>query len=615
MPRFVLVFVTALLFVAGSAWSQPKLHGSAAETQAVKEMRERLQNALARGDLAACRREGDNLARYGQADQGRAVIDRDIAAVEARLREVGTLFNDFRQIHDLNAQQAVQQAYTLMRQIVAKLASDAVTDVTVTLVTAPMPGLGKVVAEMGKQAADFLGNFDEAGRLADKARALRSLQALARYADDQMNSLRPAVREAENAHALLSQCRQQYQNAASAAQPGQAGTSATLDRLGKEDRDKLLYCACRCSTGCRASSGYSTQGFDASPSCKNPAAGPCFCAGFGCLRDTLKADCVAACLPEVGIKGDASMVQAWVDQRNREVGAPVSTPAPPAATPAPAPAPVAAPAPVPAASGGNLARGKPAATSSTSPWSRPNDGQGAVDGVKNGGFGFHTNEEQNPWWQVDLGASQGLAEVRLFNRLDCCSERSRTVQVMLSDDGRAWRTVYRHNGSVFGGADGKPLRVGLNGERARYLRLQLNERNWFHLDEVEVIAAGGGTASAPVGCANPQKVSETWNIAACGVTGQLLLGFSGPFHLTRLELWSDAHRAGPALTGQFSGPQTNLNLRAQRGGCQGSWCQEFLDINRLLPAGQYRLQVNADSLCQNPESRGAAFVRVYGCAP
>jgi hypothetical protein len=143
----------------------------------------------------------------------------------------------------------------------------------------------------------------------------------------------------------------------------------------------------------------------------------------------------------------------------------------------------------------NLALGKPASQSSTSEWSRANDAQGAVDGVINGGYAFHTGNQANPWWQVDLGAPYRLSEVRLYNRLDCCGERARTVQILLSEDGRAWRTAYRHNGSVFGGKDGKPLVVSLNGETARHVRLRLNEPNWFHLDEVEVM--GWGEASNP----------------------------------------------------------------------------------------------------------------------
>jgi hypothetical protein len=112
-----------------------------------------------------------------------------------------------------------------------------------------------------------------------------------------------------------------------------------------------------------------------------------------------------------------------------------------------------------------------------------------VDGIKTGNIyegGFHTNKEVNPWWQVDLGSRSQLTEIRIYNRLDCCSERSRTLQVLLSDEGQNWRVVYSHDGSVFGGADGKYLDIKLNNEIARFVRVQLREENWFHLDEVEV---------------------------------------------------------------------------------------------------------------------------------
>ena len=112
-----------------------------------------------------------------------------------------------------------------------------------------------------------------------------------------------------------------------------------------------------------------------------------------------------------------------------------------------------------------------------------------VDEIKTGNIydgGFHTDNEVNPWWQVDLGARSQLTEVHIYNRLDCCSDRSRTLQVLLSDEGQNWRVVYSHDGSVFGGADGKYLNIKLNNEIAGFVRVQLREKNWFHLDEVEV---------------------------------------------------------------------------------------------------------------------------------
>jgi hypothetical protein len=143
-------------------------------------------------------------------------------------------------------------------------------------------------------------------------------------------------------------------------------------------------------------------------------------------------------------------------------------------------------APPPAAQAGlrNLALHRPARESSR--YSSQYDPQGGVDGVKDGTYGFHTDLEQNPWWEVDLGAGYALQEVRIFNRINMCADRSRTIRVLLSSDGANWRTAYSHDGTVFGGTDGHPLVVALQGQTARYVRLQLAEKNYLHLDEVEV---------------------------------------------------------------------------------------------------------------------------------
>lgn len=135
----------------------------------------------------------------------------------------------------------------------------------------------------------------------------------------------------------------------------------------------------------------------------------------------------------------------------------------------------------------NIAIGKNVSSSSRSQWSSSNDPRGAIDGIKNGFFGFHTSLEENPWLQIDLGAVMHLEKVVLFNRQDINSERSRTVQVIVSTDGLIFETVYDRNGIPFGGIkDGKPLSVFLNNILARFVRFQLNDENYFHLDEVEI---------------------------------------------------------------------------------------------------------------------------------
>ncbi|MDM7934430.1 MAG: discoidin domain-containing protein [Methanothrix sp.] len=138
----------------------------------------------------------------------------------------------------------------------------------------------------------------------------------------------------------------------------------------------------------------------------------------------------------------------------------------------------------------NLALGKNASQSSTAEeWGGNWSASRGVDGIKTANIydgGFHTGYEESPWWQVDLGSVYDLSEVRIYNRLDCCSERAGSLEVLLSRDGESWWTVYTHDGTPFGGSDGDYLSVDLEGERARFVRVALREAGWLHLDEVEV---------------------------------------------------------------------------------------------------------------------------------
>lgn len=121
------------------------------------------------------------------------------------------------------------------------------------------------------------------------------------------------------------------------------------------------------------------------------------------------------------------------------------------------------------------------------------DAAGAVDGVINGKWGFHTDcHPGGPWWRVDLQASEPLARVVIYNRADGGSENRLThFQVLLSDDDKHWQVVYEHDGTVFRGfPDKKPLVVPLEGRKARYVKIFVPaQQAWLHLDEVQVYAA------------------------------------------------------------------------------------------------------------------------------
>lgn len=120
------------------------------------------------------------------------------------------------------------------------------------------------------------------------------------------------------------------------------------------------------------------------------------------------------------------------------------------------------------------------------------DAGGGVDGVKNGKWGFHTEHEDQPWWQVDLGQPMPVSRLVLYNRCDRdMGKRNGRLTVLLSDDGSSFRKAYQHDGTDFlGQPDGKPLVVHLENQHARFLRLQLPTKSYFHLDEVEVYSSG-----------------------------------------------------------------------------------------------------------------------------
>lgn len=232
-------------------------------------------------------------------------------------------------------------------------------------------------------------------------------------------------------------------------------------------------------------------------------------------------------------------------------------------------------------SGVNLALNKRAKMSSVyaqgPQWDNP---QGGVDGKKDGGWGFHTAEEQNPWWEVDLGASYSLNEVRIFNRMDCCRERTRTLRVNLSNDDRNWQTAYVHNGSDFGGIDGNPLRVPLN-VQARFVRVQLNERNYLHLDEIEVYSSG-----SPAPLTQPAMPANNYPIA------------QAPRYL---GCWKDSDdRAMPAVHTTFDSQLTNAvcvqHCRQQGYGYAGTQFH-----SHCFCANDYRKYGQAsDSECNTP---------------
>ena len=154
----------------------------------------------------------------------------------------------------------------------------------------------------------------------------------------------------------------------------------------------------------------------------------------------------------------------------------------------------------------------------------PQDAAGAVDGQKTGKWGFHTAAEKDPWWQVDLGDVRPIGRAVLYNRCERgMAERMKDFEVLLSADGKAWREAYRHDGTVFYGATGgPPLSVPLEGQTARFLRIRVNGKTYFHLDEVEVYGPRDGTTNLARGRPCNQSSTSQWSVRH---EGQAVAGY------------------------------------------------------------------------------------------
>jgi hypothetical protein len=148
------------------------------------------------------------------------------------------------------------------------------------------------------------------------------------------------------------------------------------------------------------------------------------------------------------------------------------------------------------------------------------DARGGCDGIKNGKYAFHTGQEPNPWWQVDLGQAVPLRRIVVFNRLDYAPglHNADNLRVLTSDDGQHWTLRHEIRGQHFGGISGAPpLDVVFKDEqvRGRFVRLQIPSAApiFFHLDEVEVYGfAEPGRNLARHRPANQSSISQ-WSTA------------------------------------------------------------------------------------------------------
>ena len=246
----------------------------------------------------------------------------------------------------------------------------------------------------------------------------------------------------------------------------------------------------------------------------------------------------------------------------------------------------------------NLALGKPVQQSSTD-WG--GEVRRAVDGNTDGNWGgnsvSHTANQAMPWWQVDLGAAQGIRNIRIWNRTDCCGERLAKFHVLVSDYPFASGdlNVARQQPGVWDyyhdAVAGRTTDISVN-RNGRYVRVQLSGANYLQLAEVEVFGGAGYASSAPVSSqqtgrdytgAIPRTPSASFNL-----TGRWRSNDGGMYFLRQVgnQLWwyGQSGDNGRTWTNVFQG-------RIEGSQVIGSWAD--VPHGQIMHNGEMSLQIVA----------------------
>jgi hypothetical protein len=99
----------------------------------------------------------------------------------------------------------------------------------------------------------------------------------------------------------------------------------------------------------------------------------------------------------------------------------------------------------------------------------------------NTGYFFQTRAEYDPWIEFDLGAPRSISRVRIENRKDCCAERAKPLTIEVSLDGNQWQTVAQRK------TEFNTWRAAFSPVEARYVRITLHGRTYFHLARVRIL--------------------------------------------------------------------------------------------------------------------------------
>ncbi|MCP3920428.1 MAG: hypothetical protein GY711_33285 [bacterium] len=223
---------------------------------------------------------------------------------------------------------------------------------------------------------------------------------------------------------------------------------------------------------------------------------------------------------------------------------------------------------------------------------------GNTDGTYNNGSVTHTADLSDSWWEVDLGGTFSIGEVRLYNRLDCCWLRLSNFRVAVFD---GTNEVFGEDYFTAGGsvAQGGTLSVyppgGVSGNRIqiRILGINNDSNGFLSLAEVEVYDGLVGTAYCGPAFPNSAGLAATITAHGTAVAG------GNPLSLRASDVPSDQFGIFMASQTQgFTNPVGSTGIL-----CLGGTMALFSapgQIQNSGAAGSFELDIDTQAIPMSP---------------
>jgi FkbM family methyltransferase len=112
----------------------------------------------------------------------------------------------------------------------------------------------------------------------------------------------------------------------------------------------------------------------------------------------------------------------------------------------------------------------------------------SMSGETSGTYCFHTEKEFQPWLKISFQDPVHIDEIVIFNRCEAATERAYDLNIYHSLHDSDWNLLHE-NHAPFGGVDWPgPLSIKAN-LSVKYLLFRLRTENFFHLDQVMILAS------------------------------------------------------------------------------------------------------------------------------